>query len=69
MNIMCKKFPIIYEKNRCNIFAVSCFAMIEFVCHIDATEQKRALNFEFVVSDQLFSVILVTYNYFKIQRL
>ena len=33
-----------------------------FGCHIDATEQQRALNFELVVSDQLFSVILDTYN-------
>ena len=29
----------------------------EFGCHIDAAEQQRALNFELVVSDQLFSVI------------
>ena len=34
----------------------------QFGCHIDAAEQQRALNFELVVSDQLFSVILVTYN-------
>ena len=34
-----------------------------FGCHIDATEQKRALNFELVVSNQLFFVILVAYNY------
>ena len=27
-------------------------------CHIDATEQQRALNLELVVSDQYFSVIL-----------
>jgi hypothetical protein len=38
-----------------------------FGCQIDATKQQRALNFELVVSNQLFSVILVTYNYFKIQ--
>ena len=37
-------------------------AFISFGCHIDATEQQRALNFELVVSDQLFSVILVAYN-------
>ena len=27
-----------------------------------------ALNFELVVSDQLFSVVLVAYKWFKIQR-
>ena len=31
-------------------------------CHIDAAEQQTALNFELVVSNQLFSVILVAYN-------
>ena len=31
-------------------------------CHIDAPDQQRALNFKLVVSDQLFSVILVAYN-------
>ena len=34
----------------------------QFGCHIDAAEQQRALNFELVVSDQLFSVILVAYK-------
>ena len=29
--------------------------------------EQRMLNFELVVIDQLFSVILVTYNWFKIQ--
>ena len=38
------------------------FLAIEFGCHIDAAEQQRTLNFELVVSDQLFSVILVPYN-------
>ena len=33
-----------------------------FECHVDATEQQRTLNFELVVSDQLFSVILIAYN-------
>ena len=40
----------------------------EFRCHIDAAEQQRALNFALVVSDQLFLVILVAYNEYKIQR-
>ena len=39
-----------------------------FRCHIDAAEQQRALNFELVVSDKLFSVNLAAYNQFKIQR-
>ena len=34
----------------------------EVGCHIDNAEQQRALNFELVVSDQPFSVILVAYN-------
>ena len=33
-----------------------------FGCSIDATQQQMTLNFELVVSDQLFSVILVAYN-------
>ena len=33
-----------------------------FGCHIDTAEQQRALNFELVVSDQLFSVVLTTYK-------
>ena len=34
----------------------------QFECHIAATKQQRTLNFELVVSDQLFSVFLVAYN-------
>jgi hypothetical protein len=33
-----------------------------FGCSIDATKQQMALNFELVVSDQLFSVVLAAYN-------
>ena len=40
----------------------SCEVCIVFGFHIDAVEQQRTLNFELVVSDQLFSVILVAYN-------
>jgi len=35
-------------------------------CSIDATQQQMALNFELVVSDQLFSVVLATSKCFKI---
>ena len=41
---------------------------IPFGCHIDTTRWYMALNFELVVSDQLFSVVLVTDKWFKIQR-
>ena len=44
-----------------------CAISLLFRCHIDATEQQRVLNFELVVIGQLFSVILVEYNWFKIQ--
>ena len=37
-----------------------------FGCSIDAPKQQMALNFEWVVSDQLFSVLLVVYKWFKI---
>ena len=33
-----------------------------FGCHIDATEQQRVLNFESVVSNWLFSVVLAAYK-------
>ena len=33
---------------------------------IDAAQQQMALNFELVVSDQLFSVVLAGYKWFKI---
>ena len=33
-----------------------------FGCSIDATQQQMALNFELVVSDQLFSVVLAAYK-------
>ena len=46
------------------LFLMRYFVILEvlFGCHIEAAEQQRALNFELVVSDQLFSVILVAYN-------
>ena len=37
-----------------------------FRCSIDAAQQQMALYFEFVVSDQFFSVVLATYKWFKI---
>ena len=33
-----------------------------FGCSIDAAQQQMALNFELVVSDQLFSVVLAAYK-------
>ena len=33
-----------------------------FKCSIDAAQQRMALNFELVVSDQLFAVVLATYK-------
>ena len=45
----------VQEKDKKNIFSL-------FGCHIDTAKQERALNFYLVVSDQLFSVILVTTN-------
>ena len=50
------------------IWTLKCRSALKFGCHIDATEQQRALNFQLVVSDQLFSLIIVAYNKFKIQR-
>ena len=34
---------------------------------IDAAQQRMALNFELVVSDQLFSVVSAAYKWFKIR--
>ena len=42
-----------------NYYLVLLGLKFPFGCHIDAAEQQRALNFELVVSDQLFSVIFV----------
>ena len=42
--------------------------LIESKCQTYAAKQQRVLNFELVVRDQFFSVILVAYNQFKIQR-
>ena len=33
-----------------------------FGCSIDAAQQQMALNFELVVSDQLFSIVLAAYK-------
>jgi hypothetical protein len=33
-----------------------------FGCSIDAAQQQMALNFELVVSDQFFSVVLAAYK-------
>ena len=38
------------------------FNLSQFGCHIDATEQQRALNFELVVSDQFSSIIFIHLN-------
>ena len=38
------------------------FQLRKFGCHIVAAKQQRVLNFKLVMSDQLFSVILVAYN-------
>ena len=35
-------------------------------CSIDAAQQQMTLNFELVVSNQLFSVVLATYKWLKI---
>ena len=37
-----------------------------FRCSIDAAQQQMALNFELVVSNKLFSVVLAAYKWFKI---
>ena len=42
------------------ILDYKCF--VEFGCSIDAAQQQMALNFELVVSDQLFSVVLAAYK-------
>ena len=40
--------------------------LTKFWCSIDAAQKQMALNFELVVSDQLFSVVLASYKWFKI---
>jgi hypothetical protein len=40
--------------------------IFQFGCSIDAVKQQMALNFELVVSNQLFSVLLAAYKWFKI---
>ena len=39
---------------------------MEFGCSIDDTQQQMALNFELVVNNQLFSVVLAACKWFKI---
>ena len=36
--------------------------LLLFGCRIDAAQQQMALNFELVVSDKLFSVVLAAYK-------
>ena len=36
--------------------------MEQFGCSIEAAQQQMALNFELVVSNQLFSVVLAAYK-------
>ena len=60
-DLFSRLYLISYEKT--NLKTLFIFEIyLQFGCHIDATKQQRALNFELVVSDQLFSVILVAYN-------
>ena len=47
------------------IFKLQHWNVKQFRCSIDAAQQQMALNFESVVSDQLFSVVLATYKWFK----
>ena len=39
-----------------------------FGCSIDTAQQQMVLNFELVVSNQLFLAVLVTYKWFKFQH-
>ena len=42
------------------------YLSLKFGCSIDTAQQQMALNFELVVSDQFFSVVLAVYKWFKI---
>ena len=47
-------------------YGTSCLIFLQFGCSTAALKQQMALNFELVVSDQLFTVVLASCKWFKI---
>jgi hypothetical protein len=51
------------ERKQVVLWSVLCLFLLLLGCSIDAAQQQMALNFELVVSNQLFSVVLAAFHF------
>jgi hypothetical protein len=56
--ILSRNLIFFYKRGIMELFSADATLSLLFGCSIDATQQQMALNFELVVNNQLFSVVL-----------